>query len=48
MGGLDSNTQDADADADADAAGTRMRPTVLSNVTKEMDIYKTESFGPTV
>lgn len=27
---------------------TTMRPVVLSNVTPEMDIYKTESFGPTV
>lgn len=27
---------------------TTMRPIVLNNVTPEMDIYKTESFGPTV
>lgn len=27
---------------------TRMRPVVVSNVTADMDIYKTESFGPTV
>ncbi|KAK3388858.1 aldehyde dehydrogenase domain-containing protein [Sordaria brevicollis] len=26
---------------------TRMRPVILSGVTTEMDIYKTESFGPT-
>lgn len=28
--------------------GTAMRPVVISNVTPEMDIYRTESFGPTV
>ncbi|KAH8899323.1 aldehyde dehydrogenase [Thozetella sp. PMI_491] len=27
---------------------TRMRPIVITNVKDEMDIYKTESFGPTV
>ena len=27
---------------------TRMRPVVITDVTPEMDIYKTESFGPTV
>lgn len=27
---------------------TRMRPVIVSGVTTEMDIYKTESFGPTV
>lgn len=27
---------------------TRMRPVVIENVTKEADIYYTESFGPTV
>ncbi|KAK7402797.1 hypothetical protein QQX98_011453 [Neonectria punicea] len=27
---------------------TRLRPIVLNNVTTEMDLYKTESFGPTV
>ncbi|KAF7549809.1 hypothetical protein G7Z17_g6147 [Cylindrodendrum hubeiense] len=27
---------------------TRLRPIVVSNVTTEMDLYKTESFGPTV
>ena len=27
---------------------TRMRPIIIDKVTKEMDIYKTESFGPTV
>lgn len=27
---------------------TRMRPVVVSGVTTDMDIYKTESFGPTV
>jgi acyl-CoA reductase-like NAD-dependent aldehyde dehydrogenase len=27
---------------------TRMRPVVINGVTPEMDIYKTESFGPTV
>lgn len=30
------------------AEGTRMVPTVLTDVTKTMDIYYTESFGPTV
>lgn len=28
--------------------GTRMRPIILDKVTKDMDIYYTESFGPTV
>ena len=27
---------------------TRMRPVIINNVNTEMDIYKTESFGPTV
>ncbi|PGH17940.1 hypothetical protein AJ79_00839 [Helicocarpus griseus UAMH5409] len=27
---------------------TRMRPVIVENVSPEMDIYKTESFGPTV
>lgn len=27
---------------------TRMRPIVLSGITEEMDLYKTESFGPSV
>jgi acyl-CoA reductase-like NAD-dependent aldehyde dehydrogenase len=27
---------------------TRMRPVVVGNVTKEMDLYDTESFGPSV
>ena len=27
---------------------TRMRPILIDNVTKDMDIYQTESFGPTV
>ena len=27
---------------------TRMRPVIINNVNPEMDIYKTESFGPTV
>lgn len=27
---------------------TRLRPIVVSNVTTDMDLYKTESFGPTV
>jgi acyl-CoA reductase-like NAD-dependent aldehyde dehydrogenase len=31
-----------------EAAPTQMRPVVISGVTTEMDIYKTESFGPTV
>ncbi|PNY29229.1 Vanillin dehydrogenase [Tolypocladium capitatum] len=29
-------------------SNTRLRPIVVDNVTPEMDIYKTESFGPTV
>ncbi|AEO53941.1 hypothetical protein MYCTH_2295894 [Thermothelomyces thermophilus ATCC 42464] len=36
----DANTQEASA--------TRMRPVVVSGVSSDMDIYKTESFGPTV
>ncbi|KAI9052637.1 hypothetical protein LZ554_003976 [Drepanopeziza brunnea f. sp. 'monogermtubi'] len=32
----------------AEAAPARMRPVVVKGVTKEMDIYYTESFGPTV
>lgn len=36
-------------DAEAqEATKTRMRPFVISNVTSDMDLYKTESFGPTV
>lgn len=36
-------------DIDAkEISSTRMRPIVLANVTSEMDIYQTESFGPTV
>lgn len=31
-----------------DPSPTRMRPVVISGVTTEMDIYATESFGPTV
>lgn len=31
-----------------EASKTRMRPIVVSGVTTEMDIYKTESFGPSV
>ncbi|KAL2133799.1 hypothetical protein VTI74DRAFT_1656 [Chaetomium olivicolor] len=31
-----------------EASPTRMRPVVISGVKEEMDIYKTESFGPTV
>jgi acyl-CoA reductase-like NAD-dependent aldehyde dehydrogenase len=27
---------------------TNMRPLIVENVTKEMDLHKTESFGPTV
>jgi acyl-CoA reductase-like NAD-dependent aldehyde dehydrogenase len=30
------------------ASATRMRPVVLSGVSTDMDIYQTESFGPTV
>ncbi|KAG7292583.1 hypothetical protein NEMBOFW57_002618 [Staphylotrichum longicolle] len=36
-----------DANAEESSA-TRMRPVVISGATAEMDIYKTESFGPTV
>ncbi|KAJ5894093.1 Vanillin dehydrogenase [Penicillium taxi] len=35
-----------DADA-SEAHGAHMRSIILSNVTKDMDIYATESFGPT-
>ena len=36
-------------DLDAkESSDTRMRPIVVEGVTKEMDIYRTESFGPTV
>ncbi|MCJ1476333.1 hypothetical protein MMC13_004999 [Lambiella insularis] len=31
-----------------ESSNTRMRPIVVENVTKEMDLYRTESFGPTV
>jgi acyl-CoA reductase-like NAD-dependent aldehyde dehydrogenase len=31
-----------------EARKTEMRPVVLDNVTPDMDIYKTESFGPTI
>ncbi|KKA26249.1 hypothetical protein TD95_000040 [Thielaviopsis punctulata] len=34
--------------AETEVSPTRMRPVVLGDVTPEMDIYKTESFGPTV
>ncbi|MBE3110407.1 MAG: aldehyde dehydrogenase family protein [Acidobacteria bacterium] len=37
-----------DPRAGENPSGTAMRPVVISNVTPEMDIYKTESFGPTV
>lgn len=36
-------------DLDArEASETSMRPLIVENVTKEMDLYATESFGPTV
>ncbi|CAG2004975.1 unnamed protein product [Fusarium graminearum] len=39
----------AHGDVDAkEVSNTRMRPIVVRDVTAEMDIYKTESFGPTV
>lgn len=31
-----------------DESKTRMRPVIIDNVNKDMDIYHTESFGPTV
>ena len=31
-----------------ETSGTRMRPIIVQNVTKDMDIYNIESFGPTV
>ncbi|CAF3448211.1 unnamed protein product [Fusarium graminearum] len=38
----------AHGDVDAkEVSNTRMRPIVVRDVTAEMDIYKTESFGPT-
>ena len=36
-----------DAEANEDSA-TRMRPIVIGDINKDMDIYYTESFGPTV
>ncbi|OAA71511.1 Aldehyde dehydrogenase [Cordyceps fumosorosea ARSEF 2679] len=36
-----------DVDA-AEASATRMRPIVVADVRPDMDVYKTESFGPTV
>lgn len=36
-----------DAEASEDQP-TKMRPVIVSNVSKDMDIYYTESFGPTV
>lgn len=32
----------------AEEFATRIRPTIVENVTKEMDLYLAESFGPTV
>lgn len=32
----------------AEESNTRMRPSILENVTSKMDIYHEESFGPTV
>ena len=31
-----------------ESSGTRMRPIVVEGVTKEMDLYQQESFGPSV
>lgn len=31
-----------------EASKTRMRPIIIKNISTDMDIYKTESFGPTV
>ncbi|UNI23394.1 hypothetical protein JDV02_009216 [Purpureocillium takamizusanense] len=31
-----------------EASGTRLRPIVVDNVTADMELYRTESFGPTV
>ncbi|OAQ79341.1 vanillin dehydrogenase [Purpureocillium lilacinum] len=31
-----------------EASGTRLRPIVVDNVTTDMELYRTESFGPTV
>ncbi|TQV95580.1 Aldehyde dehydrogenase [Cordyceps javanica] len=39
---------DADADAEEDDGSRRMRPVVVADVRPDMDLYKTESFGPTV
>jgi len=39
-GGVDVNTEEA--------TKTRMRPIIVKGITEAMDIYKTESFGPTV
>ncbi|RDA90461.1 hypothetical protein CP533_3937 [Ophiocordyceps camponoti-saundersi (nom. inval.)] len=35
-------------DAEATQASNRMQPVILENVDTSMDVYKTESFGPTV
>lgn len=39
---------DPEARGGGEAPGARMRPVVVSGVTEEMDLYRTESFGPTV
>ncbi|KAK0731488.1 Aldehyde/histidinol dehydrogenase [Lasiosphaeris hirsuta] len=37
-----------DAAAAAESTNTRMRPVVIAGVKEDMDIYRTESFGPSV
>lgn len=40
---------DGEVDVDAaEATPTRMRPVIVSGVTTDMDLYRTESFGPSV
>lgn len=41
-------TTDGDEDAAAEKEPTRMRPVIVKGVTAEMDLYQTESFGPSV
>lgn len=39
---------DATSTTTESASATSMRPVIVDNVTKDMDMYSTESFGPTV
>jgi acyl-CoA reductase-like NAD-dependent aldehyde dehydrogenase len=44
----DSSSQSSNAKSEDSRHPRRLRPTILTKVTSEMDIYHTESFGPTV